>query len=129
MQRRLLGMGQSKADQWILDLLVVLQATLRALGDFPRRFLAELANRVGTAEADAGGLVVPTEGGQPQSIRPRRLRHRCPPPPFGHDVAARRIGGSPAVASASSTSTVVSSAAVLFTIGATYGNRASVISS
>jgi hypothetical protein len=34
-QGRLFGMGQSKAHQWIHVLLVVLRATLRALGDAP----------------------------------------------------------------------------------------------
>jgi hypothetical protein len=36
-QGRLFGMDQSKANQWIHVLLVVLQATLRALGDAPSR--------------------------------------------------------------------------------------------
>ena len=34
-QGRLFGIDQSKANQWIHVLLVVLQATLRALGDAP----------------------------------------------------------------------------------------------
>src|SRR5881409_4478976 len=42
-QGRLFGMGQSKAHQWIHVLLVVLQATLRTLGDAPSRSLTELA--------------------------------------------------------------------------------------
>src|SRR5687767_15806688 len=50
-QGRLFGMGQSKAHQWIHVLLVVLQATLRALGDAPSRSLAALAQRLGVAEA------------------------------------------------------------------------------
>jgi Helix-turn-helix of DDE superfamily endonuclease len=61
-QGRLFGMGQSKAHQWIHVLLVVLQATLRTLGDAPTRSLTELAMRLGVAEADAAALVVPTEG-------------------------------------------------------------------
>ena len=36
-QGRLFGMGQSQAHQWIHVLLVVLQETLRALGDAPTR--------------------------------------------------------------------------------------------
>jgi hypothetical protein len=60
-QGRLFGMGQSKAHQWIHVLLVVLRATLRALGDAPTRSLTELANRLGVTEADASALVVPTE--------------------------------------------------------------------
>jgi len=52
-QGRLFGMGQSKAHQWIHVLLVVLQATLRALGDAPTRSLTDLAKRIGVAEAQA----------------------------------------------------------------------------
>jgi hypothetical protein len=60
-QGRLFGMGQSKAHQWIHVLLTVMQATLRALGDAPSRSLAELAKRIGAAEAGAAALVIPTE--------------------------------------------------------------------
>ena len=60
-QGRLFGMGQSKAHQWIHVLLPVLQATLRTLGDAPSRSLAELATRLGVAEAEAAALIVPTE--------------------------------------------------------------------
>jgi hypothetical protein len=49
-QGRLFGMGQSKAHQWIHVLLVVLRATLRALGDAPTRSLTELAALVAPAE-------------------------------------------------------------------------------
>jgi len=56
-QGRLFGMGQSKAHQWMHVLLVVLQATLRALGDAPTRSLTELAKRLGVTEADASALV------------------------------------------------------------------------
>ena len=59
-QGRLFGMDQSKANQWIHVLLVVLQATLRALGDAPSRSLQELAQCMGVTEAEAAGLVVPT---------------------------------------------------------------------
>ena len=59
-QGRLFGMGQSKAHQWIHVLLVVLQATLRTLGDAPTRSLMELAKRLGVAEAEATALVIPT---------------------------------------------------------------------
>jgi len=61
-QGRLFGMGQSKAHQWMHVLLVVLQATLRTLGDAPARSLTALAQRIGVAEADAAAMVVPTEG-------------------------------------------------------------------
>ena len=57
---RLFGMGQSKAHQWIYVLLAVLQTTLRMLGDTPSRSLAELAHRLGVAEAEPTALVVPT---------------------------------------------------------------------
>jgi len=56
-QGRLFGMGQSKAHQWIHVLLVVLQGTLRALGDAPTRSLTELAKRLGVTEADVSALV------------------------------------------------------------------------
>ena len=55
-------MGQSKAHQWIHLLLVVLQATLRALGDAPTRSLLELAPRLGVAKAEATAIIMPTEG-------------------------------------------------------------------
>jgi hypothetical protein len=58
---RWFGMGQSKAHQWIHVLLAVLQVTLRTLGDAPSRSLAELATRMGMAEAEAAALVGPTE--------------------------------------------------------------------
>jgi hypothetical protein len=59
-QGRLFGMGQSKAHQWIHGLLVVLQATLRTLGDAPTRSVTELAKRLRVAEAEATAVVVPT---------------------------------------------------------------------
>jgi Helix-turn-helix of DDE superfamily endonuclease len=59
-QGRLFGMGQSKAHQWIHVLLVVLRATLRALGDAPTRCVQELARRLGVAEANTAALVMPT---------------------------------------------------------------------
>ena len=58
-QGRLFGMGQSKAHQWIHVLLVVLQATLRTLGDAPTRSMTKLAARLGVAEAEATAPVVP----------------------------------------------------------------------
>jgi hypothetical protein len=69
-QGRLFGMGQSKAHQWIHVLLVVLRATLRALGDAPTRSLTELAQRLGVAEAEAAALVVPAEGAPTTSDLP-----------------------------------------------------------
>jgi hypothetical protein len=61
-QGRLFGLSQSKAHQWIHVLLVVLRATLRALGDAPTRSVEALATRLGVAEADVVAMVVPTEG-------------------------------------------------------------------
>jgi hypothetical protein len=59
-QGRLFGMGQSKAHQWLHALLVVLQATLRTLGDAPTRSVTELAKRLGIAEAEAPAPFMPT---------------------------------------------------------------------
>src|SRR5918995_1981269 len=64
-QGRLFGMDQSKANQWLHVLLVVLQATLRALGDAPSRSLQELAQRIGVTEAEAAALVAPPEESSP----------------------------------------------------------------
>ena len=58
-QGRLFGMGQSKAHQWLHVLLVVLRAALRAMGDAPARSVAELAQRLGVAEAAVAPLVGP----------------------------------------------------------------------
>jgi hypothetical protein len=65
-QGRLFGMGQRKAHQWIHGLLVVLQATLRALGEAPTRSVTELAQRLGVTEAAASALVV--SGQEPPSV-------------------------------------------------------------
>jgi hypothetical protein len=69
-QGRLFGMGQSKAHQWIHVLLVVLRATLRALGEAPARSVTELAKRLGMAEAEAAALVEPAEGSTPSPASP-----------------------------------------------------------
>jgi Helix-turn-helix of DDE superfamily endonuclease len=58
-QRRLFGMGQSKANQWIHVLLPVLLAALRTLGDAPTRSLTALAQRLSVSEADAATAVTP----------------------------------------------------------------------
>jgi Helix-turn-helix of DDE superfamily endonuclease len=52
-QERLFGLGRSKAHQWIHVPLVVLRATLRALGAAPTRSVTELAQRLGVTAADA----------------------------------------------------------------------------
>ena len=69
-QGRLFGINQSKANQWIHILLVVLQATLRALGDAPSRSLQALAQRIGVTEAEAATLVVPPEEPSPLVEQP-----------------------------------------------------------
>jgi len=58
-QRRLFGMLQGKANQWIHVLLPVLLAALRTLGDAPTRSLAALAQRLGVSEATAAAVVTP----------------------------------------------------------------------
>jgi hypothetical protein len=69
-QGRLFGMGQSKAHQWIHVLLVVLQATLRALGEAPTRSVTELAQRLGLAEAKAAAVAVPPSMSPPSTAAP-----------------------------------------------------------
>ena len=90
-QGRLFGIDQSQANQWIHVLLVVLQATLRTLGDAPGRSLQALAQRIGVTEAEAAALVVPSEEPSP----PVELLPAAPtlatPSPFGHDGTERRI--------------------------------------
>src|SRR2546425_9211893 len=58
-QGGLFGMGQSKAHQWIYVLLVVLQPTLRMLGDAASPVLDGIgpAYRGGRGQRDHGGLV------------------------------------------------------------------------
>ena len=58
-QGRLLGMGQSKANQWIHILLPALQAALGSLGDTPARSLSDLAGRLGVTVADAAAVATP----------------------------------------------------------------------
>lgn len=69
-QGRLLGMGQRQAQQWSQVLWGVRRAARRALGDAPTRSLAELALRLGMAEAEAAALVEPTEAVPPTSALP-----------------------------------------------------------
>ena len=56
-QGRLVGIDQSKAKQWSHVLLVLLRATLHALGDAPSRSVPALAQRIGGSEAAAAALV------------------------------------------------------------------------
>jgi hypothetical protein len=58
-QRRLFGMGQSKANQWIHVLLPALHAALRTLGDTPARSLTALAQRLGVTVTAAATLATP----------------------------------------------------------------------
>src|SRR5215471_8186267 len=60
-QKRLFGMGQSKANQWIHVLLPCLLAALHALGDAPARSLTALAQRLGISEAAAATIIAPPE--------------------------------------------------------------------
>jgi hypothetical protein len=69
-QGRLIGMGQSKANQWIHVLLPVLLAALRALGDAPARSLTALAQRLGVSEAVAATVVAPLEEPAPVAAAP-----------------------------------------------------------
>jgi hypothetical protein len=64
-QGRLFGIDHSEANQWIHRLLVMLQATLRTLGDAPSRSLQALAKRIGVTEVEAAALVVPPEEPSP----------------------------------------------------------------
>ena len=82
-QGRLFGMGQSKAHQWIHGLLVVLRAALRTLGDTPTRSVAELALRLGVAEADAAALVEAPEASPPGGDRPAAGGSRAASPLLG----------------------------------------------
>jgi hypothetical protein len=81
-QGRLFGMGQSKAHQWIHVLLVVLQATLRTLGDTPTRSLTELAKRLGVAEAEAAAMVVSVQGMPSASDPPAAAPAQAPASPL-----------------------------------------------
>jgi hypothetical protein len=73
----LFGMGQSKAHQWIHVLSGVLRVMPRTLGDAPTRSLAELAKRLGVAEAAATALVVPTRA-SPTPGEPPAPAHASP---------------------------------------------------
>src|SRR5256884_7536076 len=91
-QRRLFGMGQSKANQWIHVLLPALLTALRALGDAPARSLTALAQQLGVSVADAATVVAPLAEPVPVATRlatvqaspllPMMARNgaSCPPP-------------------------------------------------
>jgi Helix-turn-helix of DDE superfamily endonuclease len=92
-QGRLFGMGQSKVHQWIHVLLVVLQATLRTLGEAPARSLSELAKRLGVAEAEATAMVVPRE----QPPAPAALPAPAPTSPLLGMMAPNGASGAPRI--------------------------------
>ena len=71
-QGRLLGMGQSKANQWMHVLLPALLAALRALGDTPARSLQETP----WPGADAGATPG-KPGAQPASATHRACQQQC----------------------------------------------------
>src|SRR6266850_160805 len=104
-QGRLFGLGQSKAHQWIHVLLVVLRATLRALGDAPTRSVTELAKRLGVTEADATAMVVPVQ--EPPNPSD-------PPAPASASVSASPLVGMMAPTGASGVPTIrLSSRAII----------------
>jgi Helix-turn-helix of DDE superfamily endonuclease len=92
---RLFGMGQSKAHQWLHVLLVVLQATLRALGDAPTRSLTALAKRLGVTEADASAMVVPVQGPPRASDPPAAAPPQAPASPRLGMMAPNGASGVP----------------------------------
>jgi Helix-turn-helix of DDE superfamily endonuclease len=92
-QGRLFGMGQSKAHQWIHVLLVVLRATLRALGDAPTRSVPALAQRLGVAEADAAAVVVPP----PASPPPVDPAASAPPSPLSATTGPNGASSAPRI--------------------------------
>ncbi len=96
-QGRLFGMGQSKAHQWIHVLLVVLRATLRALGDAPTRSLTELAKRLGGAEAKAAAMIEPTEGSPPPATLPAVAPAPAPPSPLLATMAPNGASSAPRI--------------------------------
>jgi hypothetical protein len=92
-QGRLFGMGQSKAHQWIHVLLVVLQATLRALGDAPTRSLTELAKRLGVTEVDASAMVGSVQGPPSASNPPPAAPAPAPASPLLGMMAPNGVSG------------------------------------
>jgi DDE superfamily endonuclease len=77
-QGRLFAMGPSQAPPWLRGLLVVLQATLRTLGDPPARSLTELAQRLGVAVAEATALALPPEQPRPPAPASPLVATRAP---------------------------------------------------
>jgi Helix-turn-helix of DDE superfamily endonuclease len=96
-QGRLFGIGQSKAHQWIHVLLVVLRATLRALGDAPSRSMQELAQRLGVAEAVASAMVVPTPTPPTQADPPAAALAPAPASPLSGTTAPNDASSAPRI--------------------------------
>ena len=81
-QGRLFGMDQSKANQWLHVLLVVLQATLRTLGMPPAGPCRRWPSVWGRPRRKPPPWLCPRRSHCPRSSRPRRLRRQRPAPPF-----------------------------------------------
>jgi hypothetical protein len=96
-QGRLFGMGQSKAHQWIHVLLVVLQATLRALGDAPTRSVIELAKRLGVTEAEVSALVGSAQEPPSASDPPAAAPAQPPGSPLLRMMVPNDVSGVPRI--------------------------------
>jgi DDE superfamily endonuclease len=96
-QGRLFGIDQSKANQWIHVLLVVLQATLRTLGDAPSRSLQALAQRIGVTEAEAAALVVPPEEPSPLVEPPAAAPTPATCSPLSATMARNDVSSAPRI--------------------------------
>jgi hypothetical protein len=94
-QGRLFGIDQSQANQWIHVLLVVLQATLRTLGDAPSRSLQALAQRMGVTEAEAAALVVPPEEPSPPVEPPAAAPTPATPSPLSATMGRNDVSSAP----------------------------------
>ena len=94
-QGRLVGIDQSKANQWIHVLLVVLQATLRTLGDAPSRSLQALAQRLEVTEAEAAALVVPPEESSPSIEPPAVAPMPVPRSPLSATMGRNDVSSAP----------------------------------
>jgi hypothetical protein len=94
-QGRLFGIDHSKANQWIHVLLVVLQATLRTLGDAPSRSLQALAQRIGVTEAEAAALVVPSEEPSPPVESPPAAPTLATPSPLSATMGRNDVSRAP----------------------------------
>jgi hypothetical protein len=97
LEGRLVGMGQSKAHQWIHVLLGVLQTTLRALGDAPTRSVTALAKRLGVTETDASALVVPVPEPPQASAPPTPASAQAPASPLLGLMALNGASGVPTI--------------------------------